>query len=113
MATEPPIYTFNDALAVAGLVGSKTPEEEFITSTGPTPLEFLAEVYRSPLHDPKDRINAAKAILEYTHRKLPTKAETNVNLSGPKLNPAMLQGLTDSELETLIKLLEKADAAAR
>lgn len=42
----------------------------WIRSSGPTPVEFLARTYRNPFMDAKDRVAAAKALLEYTHTKL-------------------------------------------
>lgn len=42
----------------------------WIRSSGPTPVEFLARVYRNPLNKMNDRVSAARALLDYTHRKL-------------------------------------------
>jgi hypothetical protein len=83
-------------------------EAEWIKAQGWTPLEFLVHTYRNPWQEPRDRISAAKAVLEYTHRKLPQRLEIDGNvITTKKLNAESLGKLSDSELEVFIKLLEK------
>jgi len=81
----------------------------WIKSSGWTPVEFLTTVYRGPFQKMEHRISAAKAVLEYAHRKLPTKLEIDGAINGElKLDSAALSKLTDKELDVLLKLLEKA-----
>jgi hypothetical protein len=55
-----------------------------------------------------DRIAAARAMLDYVHRKVPTKQEIETkDVSAPKIDAKVLKGLTDAELHTLEKLLDK------
>ncbi|CAB4142992.1 hypothetical protein UFOVP435_43 [uncultured Caudovirales phage] len=42
----------------------------WIRRSGATPVEFLARAYRNPVLEMRDRVAAAKALLDYTHRKL-------------------------------------------
>lgn len=88
------------------------PDAAWIRATGWTPLEFLTHTYRNPWQKPSDRISAAKAILDYAHRRLPQELKLSGTpgaplVSGVALTPAALASLTDSELETLTKLLDK------
>ena len=43
----------------------------WIQRTGETPIEFLAKTYRSGNARTNDRISAARALLDYVHRKMP------------------------------------------
>lgn len=43
----------------------------WIQRTGDTPIEFLAKTYRSSSAKTGDRISAARALLDYVHRKMP------------------------------------------
>ena len=55
-----------------------------------------------------DRIQAAKTLMDYVHRKIPTKQEIEHTPNAtPKLAPEVLRGLSDKELDTLEKLLTK------
>lgn len=81
----------------------------WIKSSGWTPVEFLTTVYRAPMQKMEHRISAAKAVLEYAHRKLPTKLEVDGAVNGElKLDASALSKLTDKEIDVLTKLLEKA-----
>jgi hypothetical protein len=104
-----PVFTLEDLMAMAEAPPPETVEARWVVQSGQTPLEFLASVYRTPTFDPRDRINAAKAILEYSHRKVPSKLEVDGKVVNAKLDIAQLKGLTDDELGTLIQLLEKAN----
>ncbi len=84
--------------------------DAWVKASGWTPVEFLTHTYRNPWQKMPDRISAAKAILDYTHRKLPARIE--VENSGTvgiaKLDASALSKLSAKELETLEKILEKA-----
>lgn len=80
----------------------------WIQQTGETPLEFLAATYRSDEMKAGDRISAARALLDYVHRKVPVKQEIETeDKTPPKLDPKSLRGLSTKELEVLEKLLAK------
>lgn len=79
-------------------------------ASGWTPVEFLTHLYRNPWQKTQDRIAAAKAVLEYNHRKLPEKLE--IAGRGISLDMAALAKLSDKELATLEKILEKAQEGA-
>jgi hypothetical protein len=44
---------------------------DWVQRTGETPIEFLAKTYRSSTAKTADRITAARALLDYVHRKMP------------------------------------------
>ena len=87
-------------------------DADWVRSSGKTPLEFLSAVYRHPLIKMTERINAAKAVLDYSHRKMPTELELSGGANAIKLSADMVSGLTDAELDTLEALMTKACKAA-
>jgi hypothetical protein len=85
-----------------------TTEEAWIKAQGWTPLEYLTHTYRNPWQETKDRIAAAKAVLEYVHRKLPQRIELQGDITETrKLTAESLGKLSDDELTVFTKLLEK------
>jgi hypothetical protein len=80
-----------------------------VKSSGATPLEFLTHTYRNGFQRMEHRISAAKAVLDYTHRKLPARVELSGDLGGRnvQLDAVALAKLSDKELEQMMKLLEK------
>ena len=88
-------------------------EEEIATwvkASGWTPIEFLVHTYRNGFQKMEHRISAAKAILEYAHRKLPSKLEVDMKSKSLVLDSNALSALSDKELAMLEKILEKAGA---
>lgn len=83
--------------------------ETWVKSRGWTPLEFLTHTYRNGQQRMEHRIAAAKAVLEYVHRKLPAKLEikTDSAVRGVVLDPATLKTLSDKELAALEVILSK------
>lgn len=84
----------------------------WVKASGWTPAEFLAHTYRNPFQKMEHRISAAKAVLEYSHRKLPSKVEVDMKAKSLVLDSKALSALTDKELALLEKLLEKASGVA-
>jgi len=85
-------------------------EAAWIKLQGATPLEFLCMVYKNPWNDMKDRVNAAKSILDFVHRKIPQKIEVDGSMiETRKLSAENLGKLSDAELELFTKLLGKMD----
>lgn len=80
----------------------------WLQSQGQTPLEFLAATYKDDEVKMGDRIQAAKTLMDYVHRKIPQKQEKGDGAPvAPKVDMSMLKGLNEKELETLEKLLNK------
>lgn len=80
----------------------------WVRESGVSPLEFLTLVYRHPLVPMKERITAARSVLEIAHRKIPQRGE----LSGPEGEPLFagydLSKLSNEELKKLEALVKKA-----
>lgn len=72
------------------------------------PMDVLRRIMENFAADPKDRISAAKTLLEYSQRKPTQSLAVKAEGVGLKLDAAMLSGLDDKELELLEKLLSKA-----
>ena len=74
------------------------------------PFDVLRRISLNPWCAPKDRIAASKALLEYTASKMPTKIEqTTTEQKTIELDAKALKNLSTSELDTMIKLLDKAN----
>lgn len=72
------------------------------------PLDVLRTIALNPFATPRDRISAAKTIMEYTMIKTPSKVEVAGLAGGPvRLDVSQLAKLSDSELNSLMQLLEK------
>lgn len=96
---------------VEGLDDTQTATIRWLQATGITPLERLAEIYRSD--DPgikiSDQIAAASKLMEYVHKKVPVKSEVKqeTNLAAIGVDISKLRGLNSSELDALEALLKK------
>lgn len=96
-----------------GLEDTQAATVRWIQQTGQTPLEFLADTYRDDANRPGDRIAAARAMLDFVHRKVPVKTEVETKeITEPKLNAEILKGLNDKELSLLQDLLTKLQVKA-
>lgn len=93
-------------------------DAEWVRSSGWTPLEFLTRTYRNPHVRIGERISAAKAVLDYAHRKLPQAlqltgqdgAPLNLTVGQFSLTPERIASLTDEEIDTFRAVLEKLGA---
>jgi hypothetical protein len=85
---------------------------EWVRESGVTPLEFLVRAYRHPLQKPSDRIAAAKAVLDYAHKKtVQMKLEGSLDVNQKtQMTPGDLEKLSDKDLATLMKIYEKMEA---
>lgn len=80
----------------------------WIQQSGQTPLEFLADTYRDEGVRMGDRIQAAKTLMDFVHKKIPQKQEkTEGAPTPPKVDLSALKGLSEKELELLEQLLSK------
>lgn len=74
------------------------------------PLDVLRRISLNPWCSPKDRIAASKALMEYTMAKMPMKIEQeNTEAKKIEIDHKALKNLTAEELDTMIKLLDKAN----
>jgi len=75
------------------------------------PMDVLRRIMENFAADPKDRISAAKTLLEYSQRKPAQSLAVKAEGVGLKLDASALSGLSSKELDTLEKLLNKAQGA--
>lgn len=80
----------------------------WLQASGELPLEFLARTYRDEEAKMSDRLTAARTLMDYVHRRVPSKQEVETkDITTPKLDPKVLKGLSEKELDVLEKLLSK------
>ena len=73
------------------------------------PVDVLRRISLNPWVSPRDRIAASKTLLEYCMAKMPTKIEqTNTEQKTIEIDAKALKNLSAQELDTMIKLLDKA-----
>jgi len=100
---------FVDPLSAQGL----ELQARYIQQVGADPLTVLKRISINPFCKPSDRVTAAKTLLEYSRRKIPSQFEVSgKDGQAIKLDRTMLSALSPKELDTLEKLLLKAGAAA-
>lgn len=76
------------------------------------PIDVLRRISVNPWAQTKDRISAAKALLEYTARRVPATIELTGNDGKPlQIDASAMKNLSNADLDTLTKLLEKANKA--
>lgn len=86
-------------------------QAEFLGSGDIHPLDTLRELSLNPFVKPSERISAAKALLEYTARKVPAQLQlANPDGTALTLDASAFARLSEAELSTLQALLEKAQA---
>jgi hypothetical protein len=98
---------------------SLSADELWLRMNGWTPLEFLSFVYRNPYLPMGQRIIASKALLEFVHKPRP---HSLTGADGAPLVPGVValgalgavdpRKLSDTELDTLQALLDKARVKA-
>lgn len=83
----------------------------YVQSFSQHPLDVMRRIMENAFSDPKDRMTAAKAIMEYSLRKPAANMELSAKVTELKLDPAQLAGLSAKELDMLEKLLTKIGGA--
>lgn len=76
------------------------------------PIDVLRRISLNPWVSPKDRMAACKTLMEYAMQKVPSRVEmSGVGGKPIQVDQQQLRNLSDTELEQLTNLLEKANAA--
>ena len=86
-------------------------QAQYIQSFSQHPMDYLQRVMSNPFSDPKDRISAARTLMEYSMRKPAQNLELKAQGSVLSIPPSALAGLDDKELTLLESLLTKASKA--
>ena len=71
----------------------------YVKHVGSHPMDILKSIVANPLIKPSDRIAAAKTLMEYSMRKIPT----NVELSGPKGSALTIELTSAESLKSLVR----------
>jgi hypothetical protein len=84
-------------------------QAQYVTKVGTHPMDVLKAIVANPFVKPSERVAAAKILLEYGARKVPSTLELDTSKNLPlKITPEMISALSDDEMETLVGLLRKA-----
>jgi hypothetical protein len=76
------------------------------------PLDVLRRIMENPFSDPKDRMTAAKSIMEYSMRKPAAALDLSAKGSALSLDPSHLAALSAADLDALEKILAKTGTTA-
>ena len=79
----------------------------YIANFSQHPMDVMRRIMQNPYSDPKDRLSAAKSLMEYSMRKPAANVELRAKGAAVVIDPSRLSALSVTELETLEKLLEK------
>lgn len=88
-------------------------QAEYLHSLGDQmhPVDVLRKISLNPWVSPRDRISASKTLLEYCMAKMPTKMEVSGGEGKAiEIDHKSLKNLSTSELDQMIKLLDKANS---
>jgi hypothetical protein len=83
----------------------------YVQSFSQHPLDVMRRIMENPFTDPKDRMSAAKTIMEYSLRKPAQQLALDAKSVGLSIDAAQLGNLSSKELDTLERLLSKASGA--
>ena len=80
----------------------------YVQSFSQHPIDVMRRIMENPFSDPKDRMTAAKAIMEYSMRKPTQSLALDAKSVGLNIDASQLQNLSTKDLDLLEKLLQKA-----
>lgn len=80
----------------------------FVREMPKHPMDVLARIMTNMYCTPSERMTAAKTLMEYSMRKVPSTLDVNQTTSALKIDASALSALSLEELETLQALLAKA-----
>ena len=71
----------------------------YVKHVGSHPMDVLKSLVANPLVKPSERIQAAKTLMEYSMRKIPT----NLEVSGPKGSALVIELTSADALKSLVR----------
>ena len=71
----------------------------YVKHVGSHPMDVLKSLVANPLVKPSERIQAAKTLMEYSMRKIPS----NIEISGPKGGALTIELLSADQLKSLVR----------
>lgn len=82
----------------------------FVQEMPDHPMDVMKRIMSNMYCTPSERMSAAKTLMEYSMRKVPSTIDVNQTTSALKIDASALGALSLEELETLQNLLAKANA---
>lgn len=83
-------------------------QAQYVKELPQHPMDVLNRIMVNPFCTPGERISAAKALMEYSMRKVPSNIELSGKGGGPiKIDAAQLEALSAEDLEALQTILSK------
>lgn len=80
----------------------------YVQSFSQHPLDVMRRIMENPFSEPRDRMSAAKAIMEYSLRKPTQQLALDAKGVGLSIDASQLANLSTQDLDMLEKLLSKA-----
>lgn len=80
----------------------------YVQSFSQHPLDVMRRIMENPFSEPRDRMSAAKSIMEYSLRKPAANMVLDAKSVGLTIDASQLSNLSAKELDTLEKILSKA-----
>ncbi len=74
-------------------------QSQYVKHVGSNPFDVLKSLVANPLVKPSERIAAAKTLLEYSARKIPS----NIEISGPKGGALVIDLVSAEQLKSLVR----------
>lgn len=84
-------------------------QAQYIRSLPQHPLDILRRISTNVFCTPSERISAAKTLLEYSLRKVPSTVDLNTKSEAIRIDASALSALSTEELDTLQALLAKTN----
>lgn len=83
----------------------------YVKNLSQHPVDVLTRIMNNVFCTPGERMAAAKTLMEYSMRKIPTNVDVTTDTGALKIDATALVGLSSEELEVLEKILAKANSA--
>jgi hypothetical protein len=80
----------------------------YVQSFSQHPLDVMRRIMENPFSEPRDRMSAAKSIMEYSLRKPAQQLALDAKGVGLTIDASQLANLSTKDLDLLEKLLSKA-----
>lgn len=81
----------------------------YVKSLSQHPVDVMTRIMTNIFCTPTERMNAAKTLMEYSMRKVPSNIDVTTDSGALKIHASALVGLTMEELDLLEKILAKAN----
>ena len=84
-------------------------QAKYVATLSQHPLDILRRIMTNLFCTPQERMAAAKAVMEYSMRKVPSSLDVTTDSGALKIDGAALVGLSMDELDFLEKIMAKVN----